>query len=248
MGQGPKFPRGYLKKLVLSEAGPPDECWLWPGYVTETGYGVYRSQRVHRAAYANRYGPIPDGLVIDHTCRQRSCFNPDHLKAVTQAVNSRRTIQGPRGPNKYPLGYLKALVTSEAGPPESCWIWPGSVRHGGYGYVGVGGRTVMAHRASYEAHYGKIAADLEVDHMCHQPSCFNYRHLRAVSRAVNARNKRRFKNNTSGYTGVNWNVATQKWRVLISIDGKQQSFGYYGTKEEAVEVAKEARRQLGYTY
>lgn len=247
---GQKFPRGYLKKLVLSEAGPPDECWLWPGRVSEVGYGTVhvdgKNQYVHRVAYAHRHGMIPNGLVIDHSCRQPTCFNPSHLEAVTQAVNIQRAARGPGKPLRYPRGYLPALVVSEAGPPGDCWIWPGHINLGGYGTVGLNGRTVKAHRASYEAHYGKIADGLEIDHSCHQRACFNHRHLRAVSRVENMRNKRIQKNNVSGCPGVHWNVAMQRWVARVNVDGERQYLGLYRTKKEAIKIAKEARRQLGY--
>lgn len=35
-------------------------------------------------------GSIPDGMVIDHLCRNRACVRPDHLEAVPQEVNVRR--------------------------------------------------------------------------------------------------------------------------------------------------------------
>ena len=44
----------------------------------------------HRAVYEVFYGPIPNGLVIDHLCRVRCCVNPAHLEAITQADNLRR--------------------------------------------------------------------------------------------------------------------------------------------------------------
>lgn len=66
-----------------------DDCWLWLGS-TRDGYGTIkvdgRVQSVHRLVY----GPIPDGLEIDHLCRRPSCCNPRHLEAVTSQVNTLR--------------------------------------------------------------------------------------------------------------------------------------------------------------
>lgn len=68
-----------------------ETCWLWTGASDESGYGFFgagnRVHRAHRWAYEDRFGPIPDGLVIDHLCRMPSCVNPDHLEAVTNQEN-----------------------------------------------------------------------------------------------------------------------------------------------------------------
>lgn len=69
-------------------------CWEWTGRV-EDGYGRVptsgsRYVRAHRAAYEIWTGPIPKELEIDHVCRNRRCFNPDHLEAVTHKENVRR--------------------------------------------------------------------------------------------------------------------------------------------------------------
>jgi hypothetical protein len=46
----------------------------------------------HRAAYMFATGPIPDGLVIDHLCRNKGCVNPSHLEPVSQATNILRGV------------------------------------------------------------------------------------------------------------------------------------------------------------
>lgn len=69
-------------------------CWLWMGAKTVKGYGSFNdgghTRQAHRVAYELSYGPVPDGLEIDHTCGNRSCVNPQHLEAVTHSENLRR--------------------------------------------------------------------------------------------------------------------------------------------------------------
>ena len=72
-----------------------DGCWLWTGTVTGAGYGhVYvgghRYEYVHRLAYQEAVGPIPEGLELDHLCRNHACLNPAHLEPVTHRENLRR--------------------------------------------------------------------------------------------------------------------------------------------------------------
>jgi hypothetical protein len=49
-----------------------------------------RAVRAHRYAYEQLVGPIPEGLVLDHLCRNRLCINPLHLEPVTIGENIRR--------------------------------------------------------------------------------------------------------------------------------------------------------------
>jgi len=49
-------------------------------------------QYVHRVMYEEDVGPIPDGLEIDHLCRNRACCNPAHLEPVTHSENVARSV------------------------------------------------------------------------------------------------------------------------------------------------------------
>ena len=76
---------------------PNSGCWLWlAATMTQKGYeyGVFRvtgrTLRAHRFSYEREKGPIPEGLELDHLCRNPYCVNPDHLDAVTHEENLRR--------------------------------------------------------------------------------------------------------------------------------------------------------------
>lgn len=71
-------------------------CWVWQlALVPRTGYGCLsvdgKLLRAHRASYEAFVGPIPDGMQIDHLCRNRACVNPQHLEPVTAQVNNWRS-------------------------------------------------------------------------------------------------------------------------------------------------------------
>jgi hypothetical protein len=79
---------------------PTGFCWEWTGATTRSGYGTYMFDgyafRAHRLVYELLVGPIPDGLTLDHLCRNKRCVNPDHLEPVTRGENSRRNLLGKR--------------------------------------------------------------------------------------------------------------------------------------------------------
>jgi hypothetical protein len=83
----------YLRLAYLIDKAQ-GECWLWQGSKYNVGYGlfVWAGQRwpAHRFVYTLFVGVIPFGLVLDHTCRQKACVNPEHLEPVTQGENVRR--------------------------------------------------------------------------------------------------------------------------------------------------------------
>lgn len=69
----------FWSKVALAEI---NDCWEWQAPL-DSGYGRFwlngQTELAHRYSYILANGPIPDGLQIDHLCRNRACVNPPPL-------------------------------------------------------------------------------------------------------------------------------------------------------------------------
>lgn len=94
---------------VLARAAEVDGCLIWQGALNRGGYpqlcrslGPRRQElhktmwRVHRYVFLLAKGEVPDGLDLDHLCRNRSCVNPEHLEAVSNQENVARGFRSRR--------------------------------------------------------------------------------------------------------------------------------------------------------
>jgi hypothetical protein len=85
-------------------------CWNWTGPLSDAGYGVFwegwrifGTPAAHRCSYITHVGAIPDGLELDHLCRNPPCINPAHLEPVTRRENLRRARAARRPTRSRPL-------------------------------------------------------------------------------------------------------------------------------------------------
>ena len=70
------------------------DCHIWQGYLDRDGYGQIgfrrAPRRAHRVALFLAGVVIPENHVVNHTCRNRACVNPQHLQIILQSENWKR--------------------------------------------------------------------------------------------------------------------------------------------------------------
>jgi hypothetical protein len=133
----------------------------------------------------------------------------------------------------------------DQGAPDECWPWTACRILNGYGHFRWGGKMTGAHRVAYELTYGSPGV-LEVDHTCHNRSCCNPAHLRAVTHKQNTENRcgPQF-NSTTGVRGVTF--SQNRYEAKVRHNGERIYVGRFVTLAEA-EAAVVAKRNELYTH
>lgn len=157
---------------------------------------------------------------------------PEAFQNPRQEVGGRQKTQGQMA---------SAWNTRWAGKPAF------TSTRGGYRVGAVHQTLLFAHRVVWAMHHGEWPPhEMEVDHINGDRADNRIVNLRVVTPLENSRNKRLQKINRSGYSGVQWSEARERWEATISDRGTSYHLGSYHTKAEAVAARNAAERVLGY--
>lgn len=128
--------------------------------------------------------------------------------------------------------YGKVQIGDKAGGPH----------RRGYFHLTHEGKKYLVHRIIWEMAYGPIPKEMGIDHINGIKADNRVDNLRLATQSQNNWNRRKQKNNTSGFKGVYWEKQRSKWMALIRAFGKLRHLGYFPTPESAYAARIEAEK------
>jgi hypothetical protein len=108
----------------------------------------------------------------------------------------------------------------------------GQIFDNGYRYIQINKKWYLAHRIVYLHQTGHWPPH-ELDHTFGNKLDNRFEKLRPCTDSQNTHNRKKQKNNTSGFKGVSFHKKSKKWRAQIMIDRKHHSLGLFNNPKEA---------------
>ena len=152
--------------------------------------------------------------------------------------------------------YLKSILSYN--PETGIFTWnkdigrkikagdvAGGVECEGYITIGINNKIYKAHRLAWLYMTGKWPPN-QIDHKKHIRNDNRFSQLRLATNEENGKNRSLNKNNTSGVSGVSWNVRDGIWQIQIRINKKRKNIGSFFDKFEAICCRKSAENKHGY--
>lgn len=109
--------------------------------------------------------------------------------------------------------------------------------HKAYSQVRVDGGLYAVHRVIWQMHHGYLSPDMVVDHIDGDTTNNKIDNLRLITDVMNQRNKRKHKNNRSGFMGVSFNKGGAWVSSWYDESGKQK-YKYFYLKDYDYVTAK----------
>lgn len=183
-----KFPMKYIKKQRLTKTErfwinvkKTEKCWSWIGSIDRQGspsFGFNRKKyTASRFSYEIHFDKIKKSQRVLNSCFNKLCVNPNHLilSNHTKIITEQDTIER----------FFKKVKKT-----DYCWLWTSAKTKGGYGIFGDYKEKrghILAHRFSYELHFGKFDRKMFVLHKCDVRNCIRPDHLFLGTSADNTR-------------------------------------------------------------
>lgn len=104
----------FMRNVTIVQRTHDTPCWEWTGpQISDSGYGKTRpypgdkERPTHIVMWEHRNGrAVPEGMQLDHLCRNRICCNDNHLEVVTRSENILRQDHAERRVTSCPQGHL----------------------------------------------------------------------------------------------------------------------------------------------
>lgn len=171
--------------------------WVWEGTLNPSkGYGTFRTadgkeRDVRLISWGLCKGEIPAGQIVERTCSNALCLNPDHLTLRPYEIKNRTYLY--KKDSRTKDVYVRFWEKVEKRGVGECWLWKGGTLNSGFGLFQMPNdspiKTSTAHRIAYQFAVGEIPKGKVVSQSCEEKLCVNPRHL--VLRAHNGERPRK---------------------------------------------------------